>query len=432
MSASPNVWSTAVADEALRHLRRLIQFDTTNPPGNELPLAKYLAQVLAADGIESELVEPTKNRAVLCARLRGSGAARPVMLTAHMDVVGVERDRWTTDPFGGELIDGYVYGRGAIDDKGMLAASLMAFLLLKRQVVDRGVALDRDVIFLATSDEESGGKWGMSWIIANHPELVDAEFAFNEGGRIRMIDGRAAYAAVQTAEKVSTILRLRATGPGGHAAIPLEGNAVVRLARAIAALTAEKMPVTMTDTTREFFGRLRSIFPDPESVPKLDALLRDTLSPTVLSGGVRHNVIPTEAEALLSLRTLPGHSPEEIVARLRARIGDPNVELTIDTPGCAAPASSHESPAFQAIRETIAELNPEIITVPYLSTGATESAFLRKHGVQCYGILPFPLSDGDEARMHDHDERVAVSAYAFGVRLLYGTVDRLATRRALP
>lgn len=241
-----------------------------------------------------------------------------------------------------------------------------------------------------------------------------------------MLNGQPAYAAIQTAEKVSTILRLRATGPGGHAAIPLEGNSVVHLARALAAITAEKMPVTWTDTTREFFGRLRELFPDPERVPKLDALLRHTLSPTVLDAGVRHNVIPTEAEALLSLRTLPGHEPEQVIARLRALIADPQVELTVHTAGCAAPASAHDSAAFVALRDTIAELDNRIVTVPYLSTGATESAFLRRHGVQCLGILPFPLSDDDEARMHDHDERVAVDAFGFGVRLMYGAVRRLA------
>ena len=447
---SPDSGWDAVADEAVRHLRRMIQFDTTNPPGNELPLARYIEDVLRADGIESTLVEPTPNRAVVCGRLKGNGTDRPILLTAHMDVVGVERDRWTTDPFGGEVRDGYVYGRGAIDDKGMLAAALMAVLLIKRRFVDKGIALSRDVVFLATSDEESGGDWGMQWIIRHHPEFLDAEFALNEGGRIRMVNGRPAYAAIQTAEKVSTILKLRATGPGGHAAIPLEGNAVARLARALAAITASKLPIALSETTREFFGRLSTIWPHEDEreamagigsddraavaaaervlakTPKLDALLRDTLSPTVLSGGVRHNVIPTEAEATLSLRTLPDHSPEGVVEELRQLIAEPQVELTIAAPGCPAPVSSHHSPMFQALRDTIAELDPGVITVPYLSTGATESAYLRRHGVECYGILPFPLPDEDEARMHDHDERVHIDAFTFGVRLLFGTVERLA------
>jgi acetylornithine deacetylase/succinyl-diaminopimelate desuccinylase-like protein len=200
---------------------------------------------------------------------------------------------------------------------------------------------------------------------------------------------------------------------------------VARIARAIVAITAEKMPVTMTETTREFFKRLGDIFPDPESIPKLDAVLRHTVSPTVLNAGVRHNVIPTEAEALLSLRTLPGHSPEVVIDQLRSKIGDHQVELTIDTAGCAAPASPIHSPGFAALRDTLAELDPTIVSVPYLSTGATESAFLRRHGVKCYGILPFPLADEDEARMHDHDERVSVEAFGFGVRLMYGAVRRL-------
>lgn len=292
----------------------------------------------------------------------------------------------------------------------------------------------------------------MSWILEHHPELLDAEFAVNEGGRIRMLNGRPAYAAIQTAEKVSTILRMRAIGPGGHAAIPVEGNAVVRLARALEAITRTKLPVALSDTTREFFGRLAAIWPDEEEraamaafgsgdaarfgeaervlarTPKLDALLRDTLSPTMLNAGVRHNVIPTGAEATLSLRTLPGHGPEQVIGELRTRIGDPDVELTIENPGCAAPASSHESAMFIALTEAIRELDPSIVTVPYLSTGATESAFLRASGIQCYGLLPFPLPDGDEARMHDHDERIGVEALGFGVRVLYSAICRVATQ----
>jgi acetylornithine deacetylase/succinyl-diaminopimelate desuccinylase-like protein len=456
MSGPAGLTWRAVAVEAVDRLRRMIRFDTTNPPGNELPLARYLVEVLRADGIDSRLVQPTTNRGVVCARLSGTGAHRPILLTAHMDVVGVEREQWSVDPFGGEVRDGYVYGRGAIDDKGMLAANLMAFLLLKRHVVDQGIPLERDVIFMATSDEETGGEWGMPWVIENHPEFVDAEFAFNEGGRIRMLDGRPAYAAIQTAEKVSTILELRATGPGGHAAVPLDGNAVVRLARALSAMTASKLPLSLSPTTREFFGRLSTIWPTEDErvamaalgrpepgahaaaetvlarTPRLDALLRDTLSATVLTAGVRHNVIPTEARALLSLRTLPDHRAEEVIAGLRALIDDPHVSLSVVTDGCAAPASSHESPAFVALRETLGDLDDRIVAVPYLSTGATESAFLRRHGVQCYGILPFPLPDEEEGRMHDHDERLSVDAFGFGVQLLYGTLVRLAAPAVSP
>src|SRR3954469_13883145 len=216
---------TAALTETVTQLRRIIQVDTTNPPGNELVLAQYLDTVLRAAGVETRLIEPVSGRAVLWARLRGTGQARPILLTAHMDVVGVEADKWQTDPFGGEVHDGYLYGRGAIDDKGMLAVNLMTMLLIKREQLDQRAVLSRDLVFLATSDEESGGAYGMEWVIAHHPELVDAEFALNEGGRIRIVDGRPLYAAVQTAEKVSNVVVLRARGPGGHASIPVAGNA---------------------------------------------------------------------------------------------------------------------------------------------------------------------------------------------------------------
>ncbi len=172
-----------VETETISRLQSIIRFDTTNPPGNELPLARYLESALQNEGIETTVLQPTENRAQVIARIQGSGARRPVILLAHMDVVGVERASWRHDPFGGEISDGYLYGRGAIDDKGMLAANLMTMLLLQRTLAKSGGALSRDVVFIATSDEEAGGEWGMGWLVAHHPELLDAEFALNEGGR---------------------------------------------------------------------------------------------------------------------------------------------------------------------------------------------------------------------------------------------------------
>ncbi|HKN68044.1 MAG TPA: M20/M25/M40 family metallo-hydrolase, partial [Gemmatimonadaceae bacterium] len=167
-------------EETVAHLRALIRFDTTNPPGNELPLARYLVDVLSADGIETRLLDPVPLRATVVARIRGTGAKKPVLLMAHMDVVGVERATWSVDPFAGEIRDGYLYGRGAIDDKGMLAANLTTMLLIQRALRGGAIALERDLIFLATADEEAGHAWGIDWVIANHPDLIRAEFALNE------------------------------------------------------------------------------------------------------------------------------------------------------------------------------------------------------------------------------------------------------------
>jgi acetylornithine deacetylase/succinyl-diaminopimelate desuccinylase-like protein len=190
------------------------------------------------------------------------------MMMAHMDVVGVERERWTTNPFGGEILDGYLYGRGAIDDKGMLAVNLQTMLLLNEHVVRAGGKLNRDVIFLATSDEEASGEFGIDWVLTRHPQLIQAEFALNEGGRLRESNGKLSYAAVQCGEKVANVLRLTASGTPGHASIPIPGNAVVRLARAVVAAAAHHEPVVLTPISTRFFAGLADFWPDRKVAPR--------------------------------------------------------------------------------------------------------------------------------------------------------------------
>lgn len=440
----------AAHEEALGHLQRLLRFDTTNPPGNELPLARYLETVLRTEGIETRLLEPHPGRAAVVARIRGSGRKRPVLLLAHMDVVGVERERWTVDPFAAEVRDGFIYGRGAIDDKGMLTTNLMTMLLLSRHLRSSKGRLFRDVVFVATSDEEAGGEWGIGWLLRHHPKLLDAELALNEGGRIRMRAGKSLYAAVQTAEKISHVVTVTARGPAGHASVPLIDNAVARLGRAIAHIDAFHPPVRILPATRLFFSGLSSLWKNksearamadvgsglPDRVargaavlrrtPLFNAVLRAGISPTMVSGGVRHNVIPAEAQATLNVRTLPGESLDRLLAGLRRAVSDPFVQIAATERGIDAPASSHKSPMFKAIAETIDELRPGLTTVPYLSTGATDSAHLRAAGVQAFGLLPFPLEPEDEARMHGHDERVSVESFDFGTRLVFGAVYRVA------
>ncbi|HXT17287.1 MAG TPA: M20/M25/M40 family metallo-hydrolase [Gemmatimonadaceae bacterium] len=437
-------------DDAVAHLRRMIQIDTTNPPGNELPLAKYIERTLSAAGVETQLFEPVTGRAHLIGRLRGDGSAPPILITAHMDVVGVERESWSVDPFGGEIRHGALYGRGAIDDKGMLAANLAAMLAAKRDVDAGRLRLRRDVIFAATSDEETGGAYGLGWMIANHPDAIRAEYALNEGGRIRIVDGKPLYAAVQTTEKAAHVVTITAHGPSGHASVPLAGNAVARLARAVAIVTAHQEPVRLIPTVREFFARLSAIWPeanvaaamrdvgaDDKSVaergyaelcrlPMYNAVLRTGISATVMSAGMRHNVIPAEATATLSVRTLPRDSIDDVVHRLQAMVADDAVTIAVTSRGTDAPASDHQSPMFAAIRDAVTSLDPSIVTVPYMSTGATESAQLRAWGVQTFGLLPFPLDADDESRMHGNDERVPLNSLEFGTRLVFDVVRRMA------
>jgi acetylornithine deacetylase/succinyl-diaminopimelate desuccinylase-like protein len=440
-----------VESETIGRLQTLLRFDTTNPPGNELPLARYLEGELKAAGIETILLEPSPNRAALVGRLRGTGEKRPVILLAHMDVVGVERDKWSCDPFGGEVRDGYVYGRGAIDDKGMLAANLTAILELSALARDTGRKLARDVLFVATSDEEAGGEWGMGWIIEHHPELVDAEFALNEGGRTRIVGGGKTYLAVQSAEKISHVVTVTANGPAGHAAVPLAGNAIFRLTRAVARMADHVEPLVLTSITRRFFGDLAPVWPDAQEaaamrdlvaddskkrdagaerlsrIPVFNAVLRNGISATMLTGGIRYNVIPATAGAGFNVRTLPGESVDDVIERLKSVIDDPGIQIEVTQRGEEAPASDPDSEMFSAIAESVKTIRPGIPVVPYLSTGVTDSARLRLIGVKAYGILPFPMVQEDEERMHGHDERVPVESLHFGTRLIYEATLRVAT-----
>jgi acetylornithine deacetylase/succinyl-diaminopimelate desuccinylase-like protein len=442
-------WDAARA-ATVEHLQRLIRMNTVNPPGNELAVARYLDSTLEAAGIETHLFEPAPGRAALVARLKGNGTKRPVIIMGHMDVVGVERDKWSVDPFAAEIRDGYLYGRGAIDDKGMIAANLQTMLLLKRYVIDGGGALSRDVIFVANSDEEAGGDYGMGWLVANHRELIDAEFALNEGGRTRIVRGKPLYVAVQNTEKVPHTVTVTARGPGGHASVPLAGNAILRLGRALAAMGRYREPVLVNPTTREFFGQLAKVWPNRAertamadiasrdsarvrrgarilgATPVFDAVLRTGISATIVQGGIRSNVIPTEATATLNIRTLPGQSIDSVVARLRRVVGDSLVKLEITERGDDAPPSDFSSPMFTAITESVRELAPDMVTVPYLSTGATDSARLRQLGMQAFGVLPFPMNQDDEDRMHGNDERIPLESLHFGTRMIYGAVLRVA------
>ena len=445
----PDAERESVLWETIQHLQALIRIESVNPPGNEIGVARYLQDVLRGAGVESELLEPAPGRGAVVARVRGSGRARPLLLMAHMDVVGVEREKWRQHPFSAGIDDGYVYGRGAIDDKGMLATNLQATLLLQRAVAERGVVPDRDLIFLATPDEEAGGVVGIRWILEHHRDLIDAEFALNEGGRIRVFDGRPMLAAVQCTEKVAHNVVVTARGPGGHAAVPREGNAIVRLAAALGAIAAHREPFRLSPVTREYLAALATFWPDAQvraaaadaastdpaqaerggellrAEPLLDAVVRNTVSPTLVGGGTKSNVIPTEAEATLNIRLLPGEAIDDVIARLRGVVGDPAVEFRVKSSGVDAPGSPVDSAAFAAIRDAVARLDPAIATVPCLSTGATDAAALRATGIACYGLLPFPLTAADEARMHGHDERVKVEAVGFGLWLTCGIIEEL-------
>jgi acetylornithine deacetylase/succinyl-diaminopimelate desuccinylase-like protein len=406
---------------------------------------------LQKEGIKAELLPLTPGRSALVARLNASAIADPskaLLLVAHMDVVGVERSKWTVDPFGAVPKDGYIYGRGAVDDKGMLAANLAAFVYLKRG----NARLNRDVIFLATDDEEAFGDASMKMLIAKYWDKIAAKYSINEGGNVFVKNGKVQYVGVQASEKVAMNVTVTARGTSGHASIPLKDNAVTHLGAAVEKIGNYGTPIHLTTIVRRYFEGIAPL-EDPEIAkwirsidtpdrgehaarvladanPMWNAMMRDTISPTMLNAGMRGNVIPSEASATLNVRLLPGNTITALLADLTKLVNDPQVKLEVQKDaGLAAPDSSLESDFYQAIVKASAEEFGGVPVLPFQSTWATDSAQLRLHNVQSYGLVPFPLTDEDLKRMHGDDERIPAAAFAKGVSLLVRLVSSFAAPR---
>src|SRR5262245_33406169 len=443
--------TSALAREATTWLAELIKINTTNPPGNEEAAAKYIAGILQKEGITAELLPMAPGRSALVARLNASGFADPsraLLLVAHMDVVGVEPASWSVDPFGAVPKNGYIYGRGAIDDKGMLAANLAAFVYLKRT----NARLNRDVIFLATDDEEGFGDASMKTLIAKYWDKIAAKYSINEGGNVFVKNGKVQYVAVQATEKVAMNVTVTAKGSSGHASIPLKDNPITHLAAAVEKIGDYNAPVHLTTIVRRYFEGIAPL-EDPEVAkwirsietpdrgehatrvladanPMWNAMMRDTISPTMLNTGVRPNVIPSEATATLNVRLLPGNTITALLADLNKLVNDPSVKLEVQRDaGLAAPDSSLESDFYQAIVKAAAEEFGGVPVLPFQSTWATDSAQLRLHNVQAYGLVPFPLTAEELRGMHGPDERLPAASFAKGVNLMVRLVNGFATSR---
>jgi acetylornithine deacetylase/succinyl-diaminopimelate desuccinylase-like protein len=419
-----------VAPELLEHYTALLRIDTSSPPGNETVAAKYIQSVLAREGISSQLLALEPARANLVARLKGSGSRRPLLLMGHTDVVGVQRDKWTVDPFAALRKGGYIYGRGAQDDKDNLASCLMVMLLLKRQ----GVKLDRDVIFLAEAGEEGNTRFGINFMVERHWSEIEAEYALAEGGGGLARGGKPQYVAISTTEKIPHGVRLLAHGTAGHGSRPRPDNAVVRIANAVAKVGAWQPPRRLNDTTRAYFERLATIsepaqaeryrhIADPQRAPAIDryfgeselghySMLRTSISPTIIKAGFRTNVIPSEAEAYLDVRALPDEDLGKFEAELRRVIGDTHVEVIGASGGRpAGPPSRFDAAMFRALEKAQRTVYPGAITLPTMLTGATDMAQLRSRGVQAYGIGPvLEEKDEDAGGAHGDDERLSEEA----------------------
>ena len=430
--------------DALGWLQQLLRFNTTNPPGNELVEAKYIADILEKEGIHAETFESAPGRGILVARLSASALpdpSRALLLMAHLDVVGVDKAKWTQDPFGAAIKDGYLYGRGAVDDKGMLAVNLAVFIALKRS----GVRLNRDVIFLAESDEEAGGANGITFAVEKHWDKIAAGFALNEGGGVAEKDGKAQYVGVQASEKVALSVDVIATGTAGHASIPRKDDSVAHLVEAMAKIATFETPVEFNSVTRAYFSGLAPLEDEETSKwmraletpdrgdhaarviasanPEWNAMMRDTIAETMLQAGIRANVVPGEAKGVLNIRLLPGNMSSVLISKLSALVNDPAVKFEIEpNPGEAAPSSSLDSDLYHAITRVAAKEFPGAPVIPAMSPWATDSSKLRMRSVQAYGLLPFPLSDADLNRMHGDDERIPLASFQKGIEFEYGVV----------
>lgn len=438
----------ALGDEATALLSQYLRINTTNPPGREITAARWLADVLRRDGIESQIFEPAPGKANLYARLAGDGSARPLILLSHMDVVLASPEYWTVDPFGGVVKDGSVWGRGALDMKGEAIAQLMTMLVLKRA----RVPLKRDIIFLATSDEEIGAGVGAAWIAEQRADLVrNAEFLLNEGGLTRA-DGRGGveFYGVGTTEKSPFWLDVTARGTAGHGSRPTPDNPVHRLIRALNRIAAWQTPLTVTPTVERSFRDLATIerdstvrrwladigtaLRDTVAVRAItadltyNALLRSTISITGLKGSDKTNVIPPIATAVLDVRLLPGQEPAAFLADLVRVVGDTAVTFRPQGPSWPATESSTETEMFRAITAVAKARHPNALVTTLMLAGFTDSHYFRRMGIASYGLGPFPLTQSDSRGVHGNDERVSVEALRFGVRFYYDVVARVAAK----
>jgi acetylornithine deacetylase/succinyl-diaminopimelate desuccinylase-like protein len=443
----------AVEDETMRHFQAVLRVDTQNPPGNETAVADYVKQALDREGIPAQIVAADPRRANVVARLKGSGRKRPLLIMGHSDVVTVDAAKWKHPPFSATREGGYVYGRGTVDDKDNLTAGLMTMLLLKRMKV----ALDRDVIFLSEPAEEGGGaNVGISYMVAQHFPEIEAEYCLAEGGGVTRIGGEVRFAQVQTLEKIPRGIELVATGISGHGSVPLKTNAIVHLAGAVAKIGAWRPDIRFNETTGTYFRRLASVSPpevakvyrdvlstDPkvraaaddwlfENEPRHSSMLRTSVSPNIFTGGYRSNVIPSEAKATLDVRMLPDEDPVAFLEPVKKVVDDPAVEVRFAGQATreAGPGTRLDSEPFKVL-EAAATRVYNTVTLPTMSTGATDMAQLRAKGVQCFGIGPATdFEDGPKGfGAHSDQERILESELHRFVRFNWDVVTELAKAR---
>lgn len=439
-----------VGNEGVALLQELLRFDTTNPPGNELPLALYLEGLLKGEGLDPQVLKSTPERGNVVVRLKGTGKKRPLLLLSHTDVVPAEPDKWTHPPFAGEVADGYVWGRGAFDSKLTAVVGIQVIRLCKRL----GLPLERDLVVVAAGDEEMGATYGVRWLAEHHPEVFDAEYGINEGGGYAVkVDGIPIYTC-QVGEKGSAAVDLISRGRPGHSSVPHGDNAIAHLGKVLQALGEKKMPHRVTRSGGAFIegiaeaqrrpevrdlvlklldpveteAALKELPADEPTRLMLDATLRNTCAPTMMNAGLKRNVIPSEARVLLSGRPLPGVDEATFTKELREIVGE---EVDIETeearPFKPGNEFDHETELLEAIRTSVARFDPEAAVAPHLSTGGTDASWLAHLDIQIYGFIPMRWEPDFNfyELAHGHDERVSTRNVQFATQVVFDTVCRL-------
>ena len=433
----PIHWPT-VYDEALSLFVEYLRIDTSNPPGNEAPAARWLGAILEAEGIETEYVEIQPNREAVFAWLRGDGSKRPMMLCNHTDVVPVEEAYWTKPAFEGVIEDGKVYGRGAVDMKGCGIMHLLTMLLLKRE----GARLKRDLVFCGVPDEEAGSVWGMDWLCKHRPDLVDVEFELSEGGSgsTQLLGEEANIFSVATNEKDICWLRLTSVGTPGHGSRPHYDNSAVHLVNALARLVAWERGVTITPETRVWLDRLAADnrIPQIDSEDQLETLVKEhpgahamflnTLNVTMINAGIKANVIPAKSEATIDCRLLPGQDREDWRQQVIGVIDDDRISVEFSDWGQEQPvAVDWDTELYRTIETVVTEAVEDATVVPGVCVGGTDNRFLRQRGIPAYGFIPVLLSPEEAAGFHGNDEHLTIENLNMGVELTHEIVRRMAT-----
>ncbi len=427
---------------AVHLMQEYLRVNTSNPPGNELAAADFIHRVFNENGISSTVFEYVPHRADLLTTLKGEGTLRPLVLLNHLDVVRADPTGWRASPFAGEILNGEIYGRGALDmkDEGLLQAMVMIIAAREH------LPLKRPLIFLATSDEEVGDS-GSAWIIDHHPELLQgAEYLLTEGGSNLVFPGGGTVYRVGVAEKAPFWLRLTATGRGGHGSIPIPGSATNRLVQAAKRVMDWQTPVRLLPSVEQYFHEIarsekeprasqfrniRRALKDPLFARQLSEdenfnyLIRDTISLTVLKAGTQTNVIPDTASCDLDVRLLPGTSPQDFLTELRAVIADDTIRIEPISAFRTPNSSPTDTTLYRIIEDAVHRYSPQALVVPGLNSGYTESQMYRPLGITCYGFVPIELTPELEATEHAANERVPVEQFQRGLRMLYEVVARI-------